>query len=41
MEQFDANRGEGGAFYNKGDVVVDGEATFSENIGQVSTQRDS
>lgn len=36
FEQFDADRGEGGAFLNRGDVVVDGEANFTDNRGSVS-----
>lgn len=28
---------EGGAIYNKGDIIVDGEAEFKSNVGGVSS----
>ena len=34
-EQFDASRGEGGAMYNRGDIVVNGIAYFGNNVAQV------
>lgn len=35
MEQFDAGRGEGGAIYNRGDIVVNGSANFVTSTAQV------
>ena len=34
--QFDVSRGEGGGIFNRGDVIVDGEASFTGNRGMVS-----
>lgn len=35
-EQFDAGRGEGGAIFNLGDIVVNGIAYFGNNKAQVT-----
>lgn len=35
MEQFDAGRGEGGAIFNRGDIVVNGTANFVTSTAQV------
>lgn len=37
MQELLGGGSQGGAFYNKGDVLVDGEASFTENKGLVST----
>lgn len=36
QQQFDWVTGGGGAIYNRGDIVVDGEATFNGNKAVVS-----
>lgn len=37
-EQSDATRGEGGAIYSRGDIVVEGNAYFASNFAQVCCQ---
>ena len=41
MCQDDFGGAEGGAFFNRGDVVVDGEAVFTGNYGGVSRQNNT